>query len=262
MQHVNAQLAFGPRPTGTEALGHTREFIQTYLSSIGWTTEIQVFNYRGEKGYNLIGRKSSAVGPIFVLGAHYDTRKHADQDPLSPNAPVPGANDGASGVAVLLELARVLKISKVKGNVLLAFFDAEDDGQIDGWDWIVGSTVFVDRLQQIPAYAIIIDMVGDKNQNIYMDANSDPMLAKHLWQIGDSLGLANYFIPRIKYAMLDDHTPFIAHGIPAVDIIDFDYPFWHTTHDTADKLSPDSLEHVGTVLQAFLESGGEYPKAN
>jgi Zn-dependent M28 family amino/carboxypeptidase len=162
---------------------------------------------------------------------------------------------------VLLELARVLRASQVNGDVWLVFFDAEDNGQIDGWDWIVGSTVFTQRLRVRPEYAIIVDMVGDKDQNIYLDANSDPVLSQELWKIGGSLGLGRIFIPTVKYAMLDDHTPFINHGIPAVDIIDFDYPYWHTTQDTIDKLSAVSLENVGSVLQVFLERGGEYPKS-
>ena len=206
----------------------------------------------------MIARSGNSGGSVFVIGAHYDTRRMADRDPLSPDQPVPGANDGASGAAVLLELARVLDLSKVNGDVWLVFFDAEDDGQLDGWDWIVGSRYFVDQLADPVDYAIIIDMIGDTDQNIYYELNSDIVLRESVWKVANRLGFSDYFISEVRYSILDDHTPFLERGIPAVDIIDFDYSSWHTIDDTSDKISSASLEHVGRVLEVYLESGGDY----
>jgi glutaminyl-peptide cyclotransferase len=256
MRHVEAQVAFGPRATGTQASLRTGNYILEQLERAGWRTEVQPFLYQGVEGRNLIGRAGSEGGPVFILGAHYDTRRVADQDANDPEQPVLGANDGASGVAVLLELARVLDIGLVQGEVWLVFFDAEDDGGLDSWDWIVGSQFFVSQLQVTPEYAVIVDMVGDASQDIYLEMNSDPTLQACLWNIADRLGYGEYFIAEYRHSMLDDHIPFLARGIPAVDMIDFDYPYWHTAQDTVDKVSPDSLERVGRVLETFLEEGG------
>ena len=96
-------------------------------------------------------------------------------------------------------------------------------------------------------------MIGDADQQIYMERNSSPGLTRELWTLAAELGYDDVFIPEYKWAMTDDHTPFLAEGIQVVDIIDFDYPFWHTTQDTPDKVAPESLERVGRVLEAFLE---------
>jgi len=190
---------------------------------------------------------------VMILGAHYDTRRRADQDKINPAAPVPGANDGASGVAVLLELAHSLDAGKLKNQVWLAFFDAEDNGDLDGWEWTVGSRYMAQRLAVKPEVVIVVDMVGDADQQIYYDRYSNTLWNKRIWETAAQLGYDQYLIPRIKWAMYDDHTPFAQQGISAVDIIDFDYPYWHTLADTSDKLSPDSLERVGRTLQVLLE---------
>ncbi len=187
------------------------------------------------------------------MGAHYDSRLLADQD-TGPGAtlPVPGANDGASGVAVLLELARSLPIDTTP--VWLVFFDAEDSGGLDNRQWIMGSDAFVSLLQIKPQAAVIVDMVGDTNLNIYEERNSDPLFTAEIWAQAAKLGYSRYFIPTPKYDMIDDHTPFLEAGIRAVDIIDFDYPYWHKTADTIDKVSATSLQAVGKTLWAWIES--------
>ena len=251
---VQKQLELGPRSTGSKAGRQAGELILQTLESAGWEVSTQEFTYRATDGRNLLGKAGS--GPLIILGAHYDTRFRADRDKSAPDEPVPGANDGASGVAVLLELARVLDTTRLNHTVWLAFFDAEDNGGLDGWEWIIGSRLFASKLTEKPEAVVIVDLVGDADQQIYFDRNSDPDLSAHLWAIAASLSYEQNFIPQPRYAMLDDHTPFAELGIPAVDIIDFDYPYWHTTQDTLDKISPESLERVGRVLQVWLEGHG------
>jgi glutaminyl-peptide cyclotransferase len=248
---VEVQMKLGPRPTGSAAWQATGDYIIAQLKQFGWTVEEQRFDYRGTGIRNIIGRKGN--GSVMILGAHYDTRRRADQDKLNPTAPVPGADDGASGVAVLLELAHSLDASKLHNQVWLAFFDAEDDGDLDGWEWTVGSGYMAQHLTVKPEVVIVVDMVGDADQQIYYDRNSNTLWNERIWRTAAQLGYDKYLIPQAKWSMFDDHTPFAQQGIPAVDIIDFDYPYWHTTADTSDKLSPDSLEHVGRTLQVLLE---------
>jgi Zn-dependent M28 family amino/carboxypeptidase len=195
------------------------------------------------------------------LGAHYDSRRCADQPEGGCPEPVLGANDGASGVAVLLELARVLELDWKERQIWLVFFDAEDNGHLDGWDWIAGSRQFALRVQDLRAAGeeframILLDMIGDADLQIYYEGNSDPLLREEIWSAAGSLGFGESFIPQQKYSMIDDHIPFRELGIPSVDIIDFDYPPWHTTGDTLDKISAESLECVGRTMESWLESG-------
>ena len=252
--HVLMQTQIGPRPTGTEAGAKAGDYIIEKLRDQGWQVEVQPFTYRGVQGRNIIGKAGS--GPVIIVGAHYDTRRRADNDPLRTKRtePVLGANDGASGVGVLLELARSLDRSKLNNEVWLAFFDAEDNGGLDGWEFIAGSQYMAQNLKTMPQAVIVVDMVGDADQQIYKERNSSPALQDRLWAIAAKLGYEKYFIPTYKHAMIDDHTPFLQKGILAADIIDFDYPYWHTTQDTADKVAPASLERVGRVLKTFLET--------
>ena len=256
--HVLAQTELGPRPTGSAAAAATRQYIMTQLTAQGWTVITQTFTYRGTEVTNVIGQ--AGQGPIALVGAHYDTRRRADADPdpARRQEPVLGANDGASGVAVLLELAYALDLDRLRHQVWLVFFDAEDNGRLDGWEWAVGSTYMARRggsetRPYGPEFLILVDMVGDAEQQLYMERNSSPQLTRMLWTLAADLGYGHAFIPEYKWALTDDHTPFLAQGIEAVDIIDFDYPFWHTTQDTPDKVAPESLERVGRVLETFLE---------
>ncbi len=214
--------------------------------------EIQKTEMLGHPIQNVIAKRGSGK-PWIILGAHYDSRLHANQDPdlAARELPVPGANDGASGVAALLELARVLP-RDIDGQIWLVFFDAEDNGNIEGWDWILGSRAFADSLQSKPDGVVVLDMIGDADLNIYLEGNSDSALSAEIWQQAAELGHEDVFINSVKYSMLDDHSPFLARGIPAVDIIDFDYPYWHTRADTLDKISANSLQAVGETLLAWL----------
>jgi len=255
-RHVLMQTDLGPRPTGSEANRKTGDYISERLKATGWQVEEQPFIYQGVQGRNIIGR--AGAGPVIIVGAHYDTRRRADNDPdpQQRNEPVLGANDGASGVAVLLELARSLDKRKLKNEVWLVFFDAEDNGGLDGWEFIAGSRYMAQNLTVLPKAVIIVDMIGDADQQIYKEYNSSSALQAQLWEIAARLGYGPFFLPIYKWAIIDDHTPFLQRGIPAAVIIDFDYPYWHTTHDTPDKLAPLSLERVGRVIKTFLETQG------
>ena len=251
-EHVEAQCDIGFRPTGSEAGWATGEYIIDVLEAQGWAVETQTFTYRETPVRNIIGRAGEGDS-IVLLGAHYDTRRQADEE--DPSVPVMGANDGASGVAVLLELARTLDLEAVGQEVWLAFFDAEDNGYLDGWEWCVGSAYMAANLEVEPDQVVVVDMIGDADQNIYYEHQSDPDLQEELWAIAADLGYSEWFVPRYRHSILDDHVPFARRGITAVDIIDFDYPYWHTTEDTRDKVSPDSLERVGRVVEVWLEDG-------
>ena len=250
-EHVLAQCQLGPRPVGSDAGWETAEYILGELGQFGWSVETQEFTYRGITGRNVIGKRGK--GSLVMLGAHYDTRSLADCDPDHPTLPVLGANDGASGVAVLLELARTLDVDKTGVEVWLVFFDAEDQGGIDGWPFCVGASHMAQHLSVRPQAVVVVDMVGDRDQDIYWEGNSDPSLMAELWHIAADLGYEEHLIPEYRHTMMDDHVPFGQLGLTAVDIIDFDYRYWHTTEDTPDKVSPASLHRVGRVLETWLE---------
>jgi glutaminyl-peptide cyclotransferase len=172
---------------------------------------------------------------------------------LAPIVSVPGANDGASGVAVLLELARVIDLNKVDSGLALAFFDGEDQGHLLGWDWSVGSRYMAEHLKLPPELVVVVDMVGDRDLQIYIEHNSDPSLADEIWSIAGEAGFPG-FIAQPKHSIIDDHLPFAQRSIPAVDIIDIEYPVWHTTLDNLEQISADSLFQVGRTLQLWLET--------
>ena len=263
--YVTAFMNYSPHPAGSAAERAAGDYILAQLKESGWKTETQEFSFRNVPIRNVVGKIGEGRGPLVILGAHYDTRPRADQDKVHPDQPVPGANDGASGVAVLLELARTLDTSKLKNEVWLAFFDAEDNGDLGGcvvapppcdnapWHWSIGTDYFAGKLTVKPEFVVIVDMIGDADQNIYYEQNSDKQLQEQLWSIAARLGFDKQFVAQYKWSMDDDHTPFLQRGIRAVDLIDFDYPYWHTTQDTADKVSGESLGRVGRVLQTWLE---------
>jgi Zn-dependent M28 family amino/carboxypeptidase len=253
-EHVVAQMEIGPRHPGSRGGERTGDYIVRQLRRLGWEVQEQRFEYKGVDLRNIVGVRGE--GPAVLFGAHYDTRPLADHDPdpTRRDEPVPGANDGASGVAVLLELARVLARVDLDVEVRLAFFDAEDSGQIDGWRWCVGSSYMARNLPEgtWPEYVVIVDMIGDADQQVFWEHNSDPLLQSEIWDLADELGYGEVFSPTYRYAIMDDHVPFIQEGLRAVDLIDFDYPYWHTVADTIDKVSPLSLERVGRILEEMV----------
>jgi glutaminyl-peptide cyclotransferase len=249
-EDVLQQLSFGPRILGSDAHSLAVAYIQDELHQAGWKTELQKTTWQDFPVENILAVRGDQT-PQIIIGSHYDSRSQADQDPGSgPYPPVPGANDGASSVAVLLELARTLPRDTVP--VSLVFFDAEDDGGLNGMDWLLGSRAYVRDLTFRPRAVVILDMIGDKDLNIYMERNSTTSLVTEIWKLAADLGYQDKFIPALKWSMEDDHTPFLEAGLPAADIIDFDYPYWHTTQDTIDKVSPESLQIVGEVIRAWV----------
>lgn len=247
---VEEQVEMGPRFPGSDGHARVQEWIGASLEAYGWDVRLQGFMVDGLELANIVAGQPGADGAV-MLGAHYDTRPVADQDPASTSEPVPGANDGASGVAVLLELARVLPTWSRGCQPNLVFFDAEDSGDIAGWDWHEGADFYVENVDSLPTALVVVDMVGDRDLDIFLDLNSDEALSKSIWDRARALGY-QAFIPQPKYAMIDDHTPFAEAGVRSALLIDFDYPFWHTTNDTPDKASGESLEAVGRTVQSWL----------
>ena len=184
---VQTQISFGPRVPGSDGHAKVVEWIQTELRAAGWQVEVQESEALGHPVKNIVAKRS-AEAPQIIIGAHYDTRMYADQDPdpAQHTNYVPGANDGASGVAVLLGLARSLP--EDTNPVWLVFFDTEDNGNIAGWDWILGSREFVRKNPVQPQAAIIVDMIGDADLNIYKERNSDPQLTDTIWATANGLG--------------------------------------------------------------------------
>lgn len=252
---VQYQVEFGPRTPGSDAHTKTVEWIVNELRAAGWSVEIQEHSHHGLPVRNIIARRGVGES-IVLLGAHYDSRLQSSQETRHDLRlkPVPGANDGASGVAVLLELARTLP-ETLNDEIWLVFFDAEDQGELPGWEsWSVGANLFVQNLEEKPSVAVIIDMIGDSDLNLFFERNSDADTMRAIWAVAQQSGFEDLFIPQYKHSILDDHIPFIKAGIPAVDIIDFDYPYWHTRQDTPDKVSPESLKAVGLTLTRWLIS--------
>lgn len=254
--YLEDQCAFGPRPPGSSNLTACGDYIIASLENQGWNIQTQTWTHLDTPLRNIIAGASSS--PRYVLLAHYDTRPIADLDPNPENRtqPILGANDGASGVAALLELASVLP-EGAQNAVTLLFVDAEDSGNWNGWEYIVGSTYYVNSLtdyqkNNIQA-AVLLDMMGDADLQLKHELSSTPSLVNAIWQIAAALQYNDLFLDVPGYSIGDDHRPFLRAGIPAIDIIDFDYPPWHTLEDTPDKCSPESLEAVGRVVEDFVQ---------
>ncbi len=210
---------------------------------------------------NIVAVQNPEARTWIMLCSHWDNRPFSDQakgkDALRY---CPGANDGASSCAALMEIARQLATKKPSVGVIYVFFDGEDYGHTEegmylGSTWFSRHTdrhfVWKGEKKQV-RYAILLDMVGDKDLQIYRESLSNvyaPRVVSAVWDNARSLGYGEYFADRVKYAVHDDHLPLneIAR-VPSVDVIDFDYPYWHTPEDTADKCSPESLKRVGDVI--------------
>lgn len=216
-----------------------------------------VFAGRETDMRNLVASFSPEKTNRIILCAHWDSRPNADKDSDEKrwNDPVPGANDGASGVAVLLETARIIAAHEPPVGVDIVFFDGEDGGDYgDNGTWLLGSRHFAAVMPESyrPARGILLDMIGDRDLSLTRDFNSmtaAPALWAEMEKHARRIGIP--FEPD-DAGVLDDHIPLIERGIPVIDLIDFTYPSWHTTADTPDKCSPESLGKIGALVLALV----------
>ncbi len=260
-QRVVQQVELGPRIPGTAGHRAIVEWLDRELKRLGGKVEHQTFTDstlgRPFPVRNLIARFGPGQGRRLALCAHYDTRPWCDQDPDSARRrdPVPGANDGASGVAVLLEVAELISRRPPPIGVDLVFFDAEDQGAASRpAEFCLGSRGYAARLSgpgdpSRPVAAFVFDMVGDLDLGIHPETNSAERAANLVALVleGARATGALGFRTEPRYTLADDHVPLLDRGLPAVDVIDFDYPAWHTHLDRPDRISASSLAEVSRV---------------
>ena len=262
LEHIVTQVSFGPRePNNHKAKQKTVSFIKQNLQPLADRITTQQFSYKGLPGTNLWASFDSIAGSNtqrIMLGAHWDTRPQAEKDrnPALRNQPIAGANDGASGVAVLLELARVFAANPPPVTVDLVFFDLEDMGNINGLPYSIGASEFIATNPFYrPNAGIIVDMVCAKNLSIPREQYSQSMageLMDSIWAIAKQQN-SQVFKDRAGIRIMDDHVPFLSAGIKVIDLIHYPFPdHWHSSADTVDKCSSDSLQQVGNVVQQFV----------
>jgi glutaminyl-peptide cyclotransferase len=255
LAHVQTMVEFGPRPPGSEAIEKTRSYLVQQLEAAGWKVERQGFSDDTPRGkvqfVNLIATFGSQPAPKFLACSHYDTKTF-------DNARFVGANDGGSSTGVLLELARVLaERPDLARSIELVFFDGEEAYEaFTDTDGLFGSRYFAKQLiaqdkAKLFRGGILFDMVGDKSLTITLPPDSPADLAARIFASADALKMRQH-VTYFDRDIMDDHTPLNDAGIPAIDLIDFDYPPWHTPEDTVDKLSAESLRITGAIACHFL----------
>jgi len=254
-EHLRQLVAIGPRPSGSPAIEQTRKYIKEQLGAAGLTAVEQIWDDQTPidkvRMVNLVATIPGARKERIVVAGHYDTK-------LYRQFRFVGASDGGSSAAFLLELARVLKARRNPFTIELLFLDGEEARMPDwhGTDNTYGSRHYVELARRDGSLAtlkalVLIDMIGDRDLDIRRDTNSTPWLTNIIWEAARRQDLDDYFVPdstRIE----DDHLPFLAAGVPSIDIIDLDYEAWHTAKDTLDAVSARSLQVVGDVLLAAL----------
>lgn len=263
--HVERLVGFGPRPPGSPAIAKAQAYITEVLKKLNLQVEHQDFLANTPNGAvsmkNIVGKTPQSGKPVVILGSHYDTR-------VMTNAAFVGANDGGSSTGLLLELARVLSQRRNAFTVWFVFFDGEEaQREWSETDSLYGSRYFVEKLKaegQTKAIKamILMDMVGDRELKLENDVSSTPWLMELVRKTAVELGYSKHLAATQK-GMVDDHVPFVRAGIPAVDLIDYDYGFnhslWHTPNDTLDKVSPRSLRIVGDIVVRAIENLGQKP---
>ena len=255
--HVERLVDLGPRPPGSEAIDKSRDYIERELRMFGWQVIRQAFTGDTPRGkvrfLNLIARfrALASTAPSFLLCSHYDTKTF---DTIR----FVGANDGGSSTGLLLELARVLGLHpNLAAKVELVFFDGEEAYEnFSETDGLYGSRYFARQLADSGTGkkfrgGILFDMVGDHSLDVTLPTDSPVEMARDIFASADALKFRSYF-SYFDREMTDDHTPLNAIGIPTVDMIDFDFAWWHTADDTIDKLSAQSLQIVGSVAAYYL----------
>ena len=253
-QYIEEQLQMGPRYPGSEGHESLRNWLISNLDHYDWEIET---NEKSEHPvvYNIIGHQNSSLEYWIMIGTHYDTRQFSDEesDISHQSLPVMGANDGASGTAVVMALANNV-FDSLQCHLSIAFFDMEDQGRIDEQTWSYGAHYYVSSHEDLPDEVIIIDMIGDTDLEIYKENYSTDWLSDAIWESAWEVGGEEYFLNQHKYSMIDDHLPFIQAGVPSSLIIDFNYPYWHTNNDTIEHVSADSLEIIGNTLIHYLSN--------
>jgi glutaminyl-peptide cyclotransferase len=261
------QLGFGTRITGTDSSMRMSEWLTKELVRLNWHVLIEPFSVSDDvSAHNIIAVREhqTANAPVAIIGAHYDTRLVADRDANTANhtRSTLGANSGASGPAVLLELARTLDTNASGHTICLVFLDAEDNGGLPGWEPNLGSRYFVENLNlngvnecAAARVAVIVDLVGNRDQQIYIEQTGDAALSQALWQVAGNLEYGDHLRNQARHAQPGTHMIFLEAGIRASVLADYDYPYRYTVGDTLDKLEADSFEAVGRTLETWLESG-------
>jgi hypothetical protein len=263
--YIQTQVEFGPRIPGSEAHRRMGAWLDSLLRQRADTVIVQSWAHVTARRdtlplRNFLARFNPSAEKRLLLLAHWDSRPKAD-GPRSRDStkPVQGANDGGSGVAVLLGVADVLKRSPPTVGVDLLFVDGEDYGDFtkDSADVLIGSRYY--GAHQLPGprplYAVLFDLVADKDLQIYQEGNSlvgAPEVVELVWHTAKDLGYGGYFIASPRHTLIDDHIELQKAGIRAIDVVDFDYPAWHTPDDTIDKVSAASLQIVGDVAVALV----------
>lgn len=272
-RYLEKQVEFGPRVPNTSSHRQTGDWLVSELQRHGVNVLEQKMQLKAFDGTildsrNIFGQINPESKERILLLAHWDSRPWADKDPdpSKRKQPVDGANDGASGVAVLLEIARQLSINPVKKGIDILFVDAEDwgtDGDEDSW--ALGTQYFVSNPPvkgYSPQFGILLDMVGGDGAIFcreYFSERSAPQLSDKIWQTAHKLGYGEMFPNRMGTAVMDDHVELIKGGIPSIDIIEY-HPNsengfnsrWHTTSDNMEGISKTTLNAVGTTLMRFI----------
>ena len=244
----------GPRPAGSPEAQQASDLILDELRRQGWKTGLEEYEVDGKKLRNVAGIAGES-GPLLVLATHYDTRSVSDNDPdpAKRSQPSPGANDSASGTAVLLELARALDVSHLQQRVWLVFLDGEGDAGLPNWKEESGARQFVRGRH--PAAVIYINQVGAAEARFPKLPDATKSLQDTLWELAAELGYGETFINETDSSPMDAHTIFLQADIPTAEIIQSDYPYALSSEDTYDKLDAKTLESVGVLLESYLENG-------
>jgi glutaminyl-peptide cyclotransferase len=254
-EHLRQLVAIGPRPAGSAAIEQTRKYTKSKLEAEGLAVVEQAWDDRTPIDtvhmVNLIVTIPGTHKDRLVIAGHYDTK-------LTREFRFVGASDGGSSAAFLIEMARVLKARRNAMTIELVFLDGEEARL---WEWqgtdnTYGSRHYVEAARRDGSLAtlkamVLVDMIGDRDLVVRRDTNSTPWLTDLVWGAAKRLELDNYFVPE-STRVEDDHLPFLAAGVPSVDIIDLDYEPWHTAKDTLDAVSARSLQVVGDVVLAAL----------
>lgn len=256
----------GPRPSGSRGMARQQKLIADHFTQLDARVRFQSFDavhplYGSPvRMNNIVVSWHPESSERVLLACHYDTRPLPDRDRVNPRGDFIGANDGASGVALLMELGHMMSELELEYGVDFVFFDGEEFIFGRRGQYFLGSEHFAGAYRDNPpehryVSAVVVDMIGDRRLTLYQERNSlrlAPELTKEIWHIADRLGVGE-FVAREKHDIQDDHLPLnrIA-GIPACVLIDFDYPHWHTTRDLPSKCSGESLATVGRVLVAWL----------